>query len=696
MNKRLQNVLQLIIVVMSLQLGYGKSLSKNEILDKVNLVPNTIIIENSFLKVTVNDQTGSFEVFEKKPNQLWKADPWVGAAGLLTIKNKGRNEDLNISLSKIINVVQKDKNTVSIEFKNPVFLDGKVAEGVIIRTELRLAKDASKLEAEVISVDKAGYKINELRYPSRAFSLETDVDKGAAVIPQKQGVICPSYISPMNGGTFCMWDDATYYKKTSGKLPLFNNGTGLTMPWWGTHNEKSAVVGIIDESAWPKMFYNINNNGQYLFNAKGVMSPYNRIEFLDPVWDLNRKNETRVIRYEFIPKGTHVEMAKAYRKEAIKRGYFVSLKDKAKRDPDVKKLQGAIYMGLYGGYPHYVEMPGMAFTFKELSNIIKTTHEDLGVDNAFFHAWGVFSNFVPNCWPINENLGGVSGLKEAVDLTKKYGYLYSSYHAYSATLENDPEFDTDLFAVKKGKLVNTGSRWANIDPNKQLGLAKKSLHKEIEALDLEADITDISFARLESDSDNAGLFNLAKYIDSLNLVNGTEHGQQQFIPYFDMFEGLTYLPSHNLSQFSHRAPLFNLVFHDAIAVFGKIQDPDNQISINGDFRVKSLRNMLYGLGSTIFFSPYEFEGMKEMIKIANEVVSPVNRETFFAELTSHEYLSDDFKLQKSNFASGTEVIVNLGPVAQKTKEGLNIPAFGWHVILSNGKLHKGSFQVGVK
>ncbi|MBD0404339.1 hypothetical protein [Flammeovirga sp. EKP202] len=649
------------------------------------------VIENNKIKVTVDEKTGSFTVLEKTTNHLWEADPWVKAAGLLTIKNQGKLENLNISTSKKIDVEQIGNDRVKLSFVNPVFEDGKIAQGVSINTELRL-KDGI-LEVEVMSVEKGEYNVTELRYPTRAFSLETDVDKGAAVIPQKQGVICPSYISPMNGGSFCMWDDATYYRKTSGKLPLFNNGIGLTMPWWGTHTEKTAVVGIVDVSARPDMFYNINNNGQYLFNSKGVMSPYKRIAFLDPVWKINRENERKMISYEFIPNGNHVDMAKAYRKEAIKDGYFVSLKDKAKRDPNVNKLQGAIYMGVYGGYPHYVEMPGMAFTFKELQDIIKTTHDELGVDNAFFHAWGVFSNFVPNCWPINENLGGVKGLKKAVDLTKKYGYLYSSYHAYSATLENDPEFNTDLFARdKEGKLRNTGSRWANIDQNKQLGLAQKSLHKEIAALELEADITDISFATFP-DEDNTGLFNLAKYIDSLNLVNGTEHGQQQFIPYFDMFEGLTYLPNPNLVQFSHRAPLFNLVYHDAIAIFGKIQDPDNQISINGDFRVKSLRNILFGMGTTIFFSPYEFDGMKEMIRIANQVVSPVNRETFFAELTNHEYISDDFKLQRSNFSSGTEVIVNLGPVKQATKEGEVIPGYGYKVTFSDGRVAEGSFNL---
>lgn len=655
-----------------------------------------VIIENDSLKISVDTNYGSFTVFEKITGQIWNPDPWENAAGLLSlIDSNGKLQTVNISKSKTIKVLKKDDLTITIEFINPVFNNNKIAEGVTINTELRIDENNSKLDVEVINYNAAGFELVDLRYPSRAFSLETDVDKGAAVIPQKQGVICPSYIFPMNGGAFCMWDDATYNNKSMGKLELYTNGTGLSMPWWGTYNEKSAVVGILDESVVAEMFYNINNNGQYLFNSEGEMSTFKRIEFLDPIWKLGTAKEHKIISYTFIPAGNYVDMAKIYRKEAIKRGYFVTLKDKAKINPNVNKLPGAIYIGVYGGYPHYVNMPGMAFTFEDLKNIIKTTHDELKVDNAFFHAWGVFSNFVPNGWPISEELGGVSKLKEAVDLTKDYGYLYSSYHAYSPMLENDPDFSEELFEkTKDGKLVNTGSRWARVDPKYQLGLAKKSFEKEIAALNLEADITDITFARYYG-TGNEYRLDLAKYIDSLNLVNGTEHGQQQWIPYFDMFEGMTYSHSSNLSQISHRAPLFNLVYHDAIAVFGKIQDPDNQMSENGDFRVKSLRNILFGLGTTIFFSPYEFDGMKDMIKMANQVVSPVNRETFFAELLTHEYLSPDFNLQKTTFASKTEVIVNLGPVKQTTKDGITIPGYGYQVIFKNGKIEKGNFQLNI-
>ncbi|WKX75137.1 hypothetical protein [Zobellia laminariae] len=337
----------------------------------------------------------------------------------------------------------------------------------------------------------------------------------------------------------------------------------------------------------------------------------------------------------------------------------------------------------------------MAFTFDELKNTIQTIHDELKVDKAFVHAWGTFSNFVPHNSPISEALGGPKKLKAAVDLAKSYGYLYSSYHAYSPMLENDPNFTTDLMQRDaEGKLMNAGSRWARVDPKFQKALAQENIENEISYLGLEADITDITFAAYRENG-KEGRIELAKYIDSFNLVNGTEHGQEQWIPYFDMFEGMTYLEDRPLSVISHPAPLFNLVYHEAIANFGKIQDPDNEVTANGDFRIKALRSMLFGRGTTIFFAPYEFEGMRPMIEMARDLVSPVHKETFYSELKSHEYLSADYKVQRSQFSSGTEVIANLGPVAQKVEGGVSIPGYGYRIKMKDGSVKTGHFQVSL-
>ncbi|WP_236025694.1 glycoside hydrolase [Algoriphagus oliviformis] len=656
----------------------------------------SLSLENEVIKVDIDPKSGNFTVLEKKSGQSWTPDPWQNAAGILTFEDlEGKKQTANLSQSKTIQVLEESEGVVKIEFIDPLMEDQSVAEGIKIGVKLSLNPENKGLDISIEDLVSGDYALADLRYPARHFSLETDVDRGAAVIPQKQGVISPSYIFPMNGGRFCKWDDATYNNKSIGTLQLFNNGTGLSMPWWGTYNEKSAVMVILDEASRPDMFYNINNNGQYLFTPEGKMSTYQRRVFLDPVWNLKKENAVMKMSYRFIPGGDYVDMAKTYREEAKRKGFFVSLKDKAAANPNVNKLPGAIYMGIYGGYPHYVNMPGMQFTFEELKQIIQTTHDELGVQNAFVHAWGVFSNFPPVCWPINEDLGGTKVLREAVDLTKKYNWLYSSYHAYSPVLENDPNINIGLMQKdEKGKLQATNGRWARVDTDKLRSLASANLEKEIAALDLEADITDISFA-VYPEKGSEGIRRLAEYLRSLNLVMGTEHGQEQWIPYFDMFEGLVYLEDAPLAEISHPAPLFSLVYHDAIANFGKIQDPNNEVTANGDYRIKSLQSMLFGIGSAIFFSPYEFDGMKEMLKMSNSLVSPVHRETFYAELESHEYLSADFKLQRSRFSTGTEVTVNLGPVAQKTNDGTSIPGYGYLVKLADGSVKKGGFQLSL-
>jgi len=652
-----------------------------------------VTLENDSLKVVVLN-TGCFHVTEKSNGHVWNPDPWEQAAGLLTLSNsESTHETVNISKCRNIDVKKANDNTIAITFADLVFSNGDTARDVVIGSEISLDPQKARLNIKITSCKSSYHELIELRYPARHFSLRTDVDKGAGVIPQWQGVICPSYIFPMTGGRFCQWDDAQYDNRSYGVLDFYNFVGGLSMPWIGTHTESSGVIGIFAKDPAARMEYIINNNGQFLFDKQGKMSPYPRILALTPVWNLQKKQAEHAIQYHFLPNGNHVQMAKCYRKIAKERGYFVSLREKAKKNPDVNNLPGAIYLGLYGGYPHYVNMPGMAFSFQQLKNIIQDVHDNLHVKNAFIHAWGTFSNYVPNNWPISEDLGGIDKLKEAVALAKNYSYLYSSYHAYSPRLEHDPTYNTDLLPRTKDGKLNIWGRWGRVDSKHFYDLCRKNLPKEIKAIGQNADVADILFIGTPDE----GRIRLAKYLRSLNLVMGTERGQEHYIPYFDLFEGMTYYYSNlvgvPLSTISHKAPLFNLVYHDAIANYGKIQDPDNDITFNGDFRTKSLRNLLFGNGTLIFFAPYEYEGMREMIKMANKLVAPVHRETFYCELLDHQFLSDDFKVQKSLFSNGVEVTVNLGPVVQSLKNGVQIPGYGFIIKSKNGDLKTGSFKL---
>ena len=139
-----------------------------------NLNPalSDVVLENQFLKVAVNQQSGCFTVTEKQTGQVWNPDPWENSAGLLTLINVDKKEQtVNISKSQRVEVSLKDKNSLSVNFINPFFDDGSVATGVTITSELRLAQNSAQLDVEVIKCVAGKFRLISLRYPSRQFSL---------------------------------------------------------------------------------------------------------------------------------------------------------------------------------------------------------------------------------------------------------------------------------------------------------------------------------------------------------------------------------------------------------------------------------------------------------------------------------------------------------------------------------------------
>ncbi len=466
------------------------------------------------------------------------------------------------------------------------------------------------------------------------------------------------------------------------------------MPWFGTHDERSAVMAVVPYDGSIGMQWIANyNNFQEVARREFRLSDYPRIVALTPVWDLGRTTPKTRLVYHVLPGGDHVTMAKCYRRIARKNGLLVSLEEKARKNPDVRKLKGAMYVGIDGGYPHYVNLPGMAFTFDQLDQMVRDMHDNLGLKKALIHTWGTFARYAPVMWPISEELGGAEKLRQVVTRVKSYGWLYSAYHSFVSLQDNDPQVDLDLAPKDAQGRPILRDRWKAVDENRWVELAKATLPKEMAALGQNADITDIAFTGKVGE----GGRKLAEYLASTGLVLGTERGNEWLVPLYHMFEGM--VPTYHkqgLAWYSHPAPLFNLVYHDAITVYGKIQDP-NHLAINhtGDYYVKTLRAMLHGDGPMVFFSPYEYEGVRPYIKFAAEFLGPLHESIAFKELVSHRYLSSDFLVQQTEFAGGVQVTVNLGPTPFHGKDGLEMPGYGFRIVEEGGKVVRGRFRHNV-
>ena len=653
-----------------------------------------LVLSNDTLHVRIDKNTGEMSVHELISGRRWSSDPWEGAAGLLEVQGPDGKQQWNLSQASEITATDLGDGKARILFRNRKRI-GDMPDWTVA-TEISISRNAAVMEIRIPLLKiPDGYSVERLYYPARQFHLKTDLERGFAVFPFWQGAIIPSYIFPMNGGRFCMWDDRQHSSEAVGEL-YYYDWQGLTMHWFGIHDDRSAVLVVIPRDGSIRMQY-INNYDMSLeYGQKHHRyTPWPRILALSPVWYMPDVNENTVLKYYFQPGGDHVSMAKQYRKIAIAEGIFVSLKDKARKNPDVNKLKGALYTGIYGAYPHYVNLPGMAFTFDELDDMMRDMYENLGLRKAFVHAWGTYENYAPVLWPINEELGGVERLRQVVNRIKEYGWLYSSYHSFVSLLPHDPKVDLDLAPTDSlGNPVIRG-RWMNVDPDHWIDLTKELMAKELPAVGPNADVTDIVFG---GKVDERGVA-LAKYLASTGLVLGTERGNEWLIPWYHFLEGMVFSPFNIEIMFrmSHPAPLFNLVYHDAITNFGKIQDPNHlPIGVQGDYYTKTLRQMAYGDGPMVFFSPYEYQGVRPYIRFAAKMLSPLHESIAFEELVNHEYLSPDFQVQSTRFANGVEVFVNLGPTPFSDGAGLELPGYGFRILKADGSVNAGRFHHAVE
>ena len=137
-----------------------------------NASTGEVTLENDTLKVIVDSSTGCFSVDEKITGQQWSSDPWEQAAGLLTLNDvKGKPQIVNLSKCEKITVKSIDQNSVEISFENPSFEDGTFAEGVAIHSKISLDENSAKLDVQVTNYETGKYRLVDLRYPAREFSL---------------------------------------------------------------------------------------------------------------------------------------------------------------------------------------------------------------------------------------------------------------------------------------------------------------------------------------------------------------------------------------------------------------------------------------------------------------------------------------------------------------------------------------------
>jgi len=406
------------------------------------------------------------------------------------------------------------------------------------------------------------------------------------------------------------------------------------------------------------------------------------IEYRSPqvIWmpRLGKFGNPRKITYHFVSKGGYVALAKAYREYAKKNGLLVTLEEKAKRNPNVRRLFGA---------PDVWGNPSLDFV-KEA--------QFAGIDKMLIHG-----KFQP----------------EEMRTISDKGFLTSNYDNYTDVLpvKDDQVVDSSHDKVPDHVVLNAdGSRktaWLTLDktqymkrcPSFWLETAKKAIPNDLAKYPYLGRFIDVTTAedlyecydenhQLTRESKrNAGMA-LLSYVRSLDLVVGGEHGIWWGVPYLDYIEGMmsggfTPWPAGHLVRpksrkdvfagsnstwadyekysvgYRYRVPLWELVFHDCVVSTWYWGDSSDYL-LDAAPEVQSRKdayNVLYGTIPLLWANDEgSWKKDKEAFLRSYRNTCKLHEELAGKEMLYHEYLTSDLTVQRTYWSDGTEITVNFG------------------------------------
>ncbi|MBC7326611.1 hypothetical protein H5T87_00650 [bacterium] len=511
------------------------------------------------------------------------------------------------------------------------------------------------------------------------------------------------FIGNLKKGVIAIADycDGHLYPIDEKDSPLWpRDASRLDMPWIGVCDlATGAGYGVIIETSDDATL----EFPEYKLGEKNIRLP--RL-YWEP--SKGKFSYPRIIIIHFSSEGGYVALAKAYRDYAKGKGLIVTLSDKVKKNPNIKRLFGA--PDVWAGWE-----PG----FDYLNFALET--KTFGVEKMLYHGRSS-----------PENIAKVNFL----------GYVTSEYDNY-----------TDILPIEEGKgvdsshgripddvvLMSNGQRmgaWLTWDKKTQYmkrcpalwkEAAQQVIPKVLEQYPFIGRFIDVTTAEglYECYDENHPLTKGAKrqcgvdllsYVRSLKLVVGGEHGIWWGVPVLDYIEGMMSCnaffswpaghlirPKSKDEEFTDpwgnklpkwevyekwgighrwRVPLWELVFHDCIIptwYWGDSTDFLLQAAPEITHK-KNAFNILYGTIPMFWSSAWS--NYRDIFLHSYRVTCKLHEVIADKEMLSHEFLSEDHDVQRTVFSDGTEVIVNFGVKPFKlVKDGKSylLPQYGFFV-----------------
>jgi len=516
---------------------------------------------------------------------------------------------------------------------------------VPLQVTLQLVGDEAFLDVGLACLAGAGTPLKALSYPTALYPTEPET-YFVGVANYTNGRYLPVGDKFCRNKRFCMGGgDLPFLVVTDGQKGL---STMLLTPWDGavqmqTRSEDAEKLGFPGFRWYP---------------AKGF-------------WGQDRRG-----RLAFFAKGGHVTACKIYRELAKAQGLIRTFTEKAKTKPNVRKLFGAV--NWWGGSPRFAQEAKAAGMTHGLLNG-RPNPEDMAQIAEQGWLVGEYDNY--------EDINDSPTIARAKAPVKEHAVVKADGEFMTAWITRDKDMKPIHTYMKQCTGVMTKC-------------ARVVIPKVLETYPYNTRFLDVTTATglkecysplhpCDRKQDQANRQQLCAYVgDELGLVAGGEHGRFYDVPYLDYHEGMmgggTYTwPAGYLRDVvsrdevgerylkygidpTFRVPMFELVFHDCVVNYwywGATNDYLHDVAPEITDR-KTAMNVLYGTPPMMWTNGHGLHWNKPaerqlMIAIYRQTCK-LHEAIADQEMTAHEFLSPDRKVQRSTFADGTVCTVNFG------------------------------------
>lgn len=658
-------------------------------------------IETPFLRFTLSSSNGACEILDKQSGVTWHnrvASPRFGWMKL-NVHEQIRRVELGAC------DVNANGNELRAAFQ-PFSSRPLTLLHVIVRT----LPDQKTLEFSYQEDDEM--EIESVSLLDDVLGV-TDTTQGYALVPVREGLLVPAD----SGLSFTrQFDTYAYEGCHMAMLGIVQKGAAAMFTWDDPYvmAELRSSVGDFGDGAHQRLVPSV------------ILS-----------------RSARTFRVTFVP-GDYVAVAKAYREIARQKGFLVPWDKKLKENPNRAKLFGAANIKLWSALDRRMnpestrqESIRTNWTFAEAAQVAEHFKNDLQLEHVLFTLGGWihrgYDNQHPDILPTAPECGGDKAFSDCARRVLKLGYLFCLHDNYQDIYRDSPSWSEELIMKDDdGKLVR-GGRWAGgqaylVCSQKELELAKRKQNlpavKRLSSAN--AYFIDTTYAAglqecynpahaLTRGDDMKWKQALSDYARRQFGVFGSECGREWAMAHSDFFEGLTGVSGHAYhdKELPEKlgatvVPLFDLVYHDCIAMYGKYgYDPQQaagyvleHISLARPLNYHAIPPHLYwkdstktavqSTNATAVFTRGDngwtagLHLLDRFIKNTYEILSPLNEFTAQLPMASHEFLTGDRKVQRTVFGSGSkavEVVINGGttnfPYTSKTGGELVLPPNGF-------------------